>query len=248
MTSPPFTQTDPMPLGAGSVFESSYVYGSNRPTVMVDPSGLRGSAAGRPANPVARVDPTQVPDELALREQCTGTAHDQFVCALWGVWRGADRDFGAFLSTAGTSLGGVTLVRYPNRFRRIPPPGVVLGESGWNRELIDGDGSPARHFIGVVAVAFSWGSTAAATGLERNESGGPGSTEQDRQSGYYVIALAARAGGADYYTDSQFGGFIRNLKSLTGAQAGPVGPGRPGLPPRRTGGEYIRHANRLMGG
>ena len=215
-----FTQTDPAPLGAGSVFESSYVYGSNRPTVMVDPSGLRGSAAGRPANPVARVDPTQVPDELALREQCTGTAHDQFVCALWDVWRGADRDFGAFL----------------------------LGESGWNRELIDGDGSPARHFIGFVAVAFSWGSTAAATGLERNESGGLGSTEQDRQSGYYAIALAARAGGADYYTDSQFGGFIRNLKSLTGAQAGPVGPGRPGLPPRRTGGEYIRHANRLMGG
>jgi RHS repeat-associated protein len=36
-----FTQTDPMPYGAGSSFESSYVYGQNNPGLMTDPSGLR---------------------------------------------------------------------------------------------------------------------------------------------------------------------------------------------------------------
>jgi RHS repeat-associated protein len=36
-----FTQTDPTPYGAGSSFESSYVYGRNNPGVYSDPSGLR---------------------------------------------------------------------------------------------------------------------------------------------------------------------------------------------------------------
>jgi hypothetical protein len=36
-----FTQTDPMPYGAGSSFESSYVYGQNNPGLYTDPSGLR---------------------------------------------------------------------------------------------------------------------------------------------------------------------------------------------------------------
>ena len=36
-----FTQTDPLPLGAGSAFESLYVYGGNNPAVYTDPSGLR---------------------------------------------------------------------------------------------------------------------------------------------------------------------------------------------------------------
>ena len=46
-----FTQTDPMPMGVGSAFESAYVYGMNRPTVMVDPSGLRGAVPS--TNPVS---------------------------------------------------------------------------------------------------------------------------------------------------------------------------------------------------
>jgi RHS repeat-associated protein len=49
-----FTQTDPMPMGAGSSFESSYVYSGARPTVMVDPSGMRflgaNQAGGSSAN------------------------------------------------------------------------------------------------------------------------------------------------------------------------------------------------------
>jgi RHS repeat-associated protein len=36
-----FTQTDPTPYGAGSAYESSYVYAGDMPTVMVDVSGLR---------------------------------------------------------------------------------------------------------------------------------------------------------------------------------------------------------------
>jgi RHS repeat-associated protein len=38
-----FTQTDPMPYGAGTAYESSYVYGGARPTVMTDPGGMRFS-------------------------------------------------------------------------------------------------------------------------------------------------------------------------------------------------------------
>jgi hypothetical protein len=46
-----------MPYGAGSAFVQAYAYGWNRPTVMVDPSGLRGVSVstrnleGRPGRP-----------------------------------------------------------------------------------------------------------------------------------------------------------------------------------------------------
>jgi RHS repeat-associated protein len=40
-----FTQTDPIPYGAGSAFEGAYVYGGARPTVMTDPGGRRFSNA-----------------------------------------------------------------------------------------------------------------------------------------------------------------------------------------------------------
>ena len=62
-----FTQTDPMPLGAGSAFESAYVYGNNNPLVYTDPSGLRGGLPGCPwsNNPIA----SQQPELLALRSQ-----------------------------------------------------------------------------------------------------------------------------------------------------------------------------------
>ena len=41
-----FTQTDPMPYGPGTAFESSYVYGYNNPLMYVDPSGERGQLQG----------------------------------------------------------------------------------------------------------------------------------------------------------------------------------------------------------
>lgn len=37
-----FTQTDPMPYGAGSAFESAYAYAMSNPLMYIDPSGLRG--------------------------------------------------------------------------------------------------------------------------------------------------------------------------------------------------------------
>jgi hypothetical protein len=43
-----FTQTDPMPLGAGSSYEASYAYGRNTPTVYTDPSGNRAVAGANP--------------------------------------------------------------------------------------------------------------------------------------------------------------------------------------------------------
>ncbi len=36
-----FTQTDPMPYGAGSNFETTYAYGRNNPALYTDPTGLR---------------------------------------------------------------------------------------------------------------------------------------------------------------------------------------------------------------
>lgn len=38
-----FTQTDPQPMGAGSVFESSYVYAYDNPLTYTDATGLRAS-------------------------------------------------------------------------------------------------------------------------------------------------------------------------------------------------------------
>jgi RHS repeat-associated protein len=38
-----FTQVDPLPYGPGSPFESAYVYAMSRPTVLIDPSGRRGT-------------------------------------------------------------------------------------------------------------------------------------------------------------------------------------------------------------
>jgi RHS repeat-associated protein len=62
-----FTQTDPMPYGAGSAFESAYAYALNNPLMYTDPSGLRGGLPGCPwsKNPIG----SQQPELLALRTQ-----------------------------------------------------------------------------------------------------------------------------------------------------------------------------------
>jgi RHS repeat-associated protein len=59
-----FTQTDPMPYGAGSPFEGVYVYGRNNPLLMNDPTGERAALAGlggwfgrSVVNGLARLDP-----------------------------------------------------------------------------------------------------------------------------------------------------------------------------------------------
>jgi RHS repeat-associated protein len=66
-----FTQTDPMPLGAGSAFESVYVYGGDMPTVMVDPGGKRFGLGGHSdsLNPVAQAGPfISSEDDFVLME------------------------------------------------------------------------------------------------------------------------------------------------------------------------------------
>jgi RHS repeat-associated protein len=60
-----FTQTDPMPYGAGNSFEGAYVYGLNNPVMYTDPSGLRGQLAGCALknNPIQ----SRAPGMLAIR-------------------------------------------------------------------------------------------------------------------------------------------------------------------------------------
>jgi RHS repeat-associated protein len=59
-----FTQTDPMPYGAGSPFEGAYIYARNNPLLMNDPTGERAALAGlggwfgrSVVNGLARLDP-----------------------------------------------------------------------------------------------------------------------------------------------------------------------------------------------
>ena len=80
----------------------------------------------------------------------------RFSCWFLTAWRESEQSFGEFVTIAARSIAGITLVRYPNRFRRVPPPNPVTRETGWNRELLDGDNSPARNFFGVFAFAVSW--------------------------------------------------------------------------------------------
>jgi RHS repeat-associated protein len=53
-----FTQTDPMPYGTGSVFESMYAYGYNNPYKFIDPNGERGFDPVR--NPLSAARPLGV--------------------------------------------------------------------------------------------------------------------------------------------------------------------------------------------
>jgi hypothetical protein len=243
-----FTQTDPLQADVGSAYPSTYVYGNNNPNVYVDPSGMRGSMPGTSENGIAKSDPTTLPNELASTTSCGGSAHAQFDCALWDAWAESGQDFPKFTSSAALSLGGLKLTRFPNRFRRVPPVREVLGESGWNRGLLDGDNSPARHFIGFFVTASKWGVLVASAGLEANESGRAGSSEQDIRSGYYAIALAMRIAGANIYTDSQFRGFIQKVDSLTGTKATGVFRSKPtDISRRKTSEEYTEEAQKLMG-
>ena len=71
-----FTQTDPAPLGAGTAFESAYVYGLNNPVMYTDPSGLRGSMPGqlaqRSPNPLlpnrAELDPGELKHQKGIEK------------------------------------------------------------------------------------------------------------------------------------------------------------------------------------
>jgi hypothetical protein len=57
-----FTQTDPMPMGAGSSFEASYAYAKNSPARFVDPTGRR--ASGPALDPFCRQSRGQRPGPI----------------------------------------------------------------------------------------------------------------------------------------------------------------------------------------
>jgi hypothetical protein len=243
-----FTQTDPLQPTVGQAYPSTYIYANNNPNVFTDPSGLRGGMPGASGNGIAKSDPTALPNELASATSCDASAHAQFDCALWDAWAESGQDFPKFTSSAALSLGGLKLTRFPNRFRRVPPVREVLGESGWNRGLLDGDNSPARHFIGFFVTASKWGVLVASAGLEANESGRAGSSEQDIRSGYYAIALAMRISGANIYTNSQFRGFLQKVDALTGTKATGVFRSKPiDISRRKSSEEYTEEAQKLMG-
>ncbi|MGH9154894.1 MAG: vWA domain-containing protein [Acidimicrobiales bacterium] len=62
---------------------------------------------------------------------------------------------------------------------REPPPEEIRGSRGWKPELINGDESPARHFLGWLAVGY-FHPRIANSGLSEQESSGvPGASQRD---------------------------------------------------------------------
>jgi hypothetical protein len=55
-----FTQTDPMPYGPGTSFESSYVYSRNMPLTFKDPNGQRASSSSTSYDPAGNPITTTV--------------------------------------------------------------------------------------------------------------------------------------------------------------------------------------------
>ena len=113
-----FTQTDPMPMGAGSAFESAYLYGSDNPVVVVDPSGFRSSlppkaqyegssyfSVGGPALPLATVDLT------AFCQATIGCMDSPFVGKVLAIPLGG--------TIFGDMIGTTFLKIYPKTFTVI---------------------------------------------------------------------------------------------------------------------------------
>jgi hypothetical protein len=92
-----FTQTDPTPLGAGTAFESPYVYGRNGPLVFTDPSGKRSQERSIEGNAIADAVPNELALSLPAIPSCTGfqkvTVGGIFGCKVVRDERGKGLDF-----------------------------------------------------------------------------------------------------------------------------------------------------------
>lgn len=91
---------------------------------------------------------------------------------------------------AGLDPGRLPLGGGPEGAVRSPPPEEIEGSKGWKRELINGDESPGRHFLGWLAVGYfhPWTANSA---LSHQESVGikNGESQQDVRSGRLAIDI-----------------------------------------------------------
>jgi RHS repeat-associated protein len=159
-----FLARDPLPPIDNRPEVGRYVYADNRPTIMRDPRGER-------------------PEQ----SQPHYTAFDRFIDRLRQFAQVGAGDTDWYVRTAGWRLGGTNAgLITPTRTN---PPEEIIGEDGWKAELVDGDRSPARHFIGFFAIGYFHPHTAR-TFLGMNESPPmQGRSVQDIRSGEIAIDI-----------------------------------------------------------
>jgi RHS repeat-associated protein len=186
-----FSATDPLAPDIADPYVSAYVYADDRPTVLVDPSGMRGETPDRvlPTTPISTV-------------QEPWTAFRHFISQL-EIINSLSSSNDSFVRTAAQRLGGYDAGRFgivptglPEGLSRQAVPYEITGSSGWRADLTDDDGdvgsSPARHFIGILAAGY-FHRHIADDQLKVNEAPGRGGASlQDRRSGEIAIELGMK--------------------------------------------------------
>lgn len=131
--------------------------------------------------------------DFATEAKCTaaanGCSNDDFVRKSTDRLAGFD---------PGRFVRGLPVINEgPNR---VPPPEEIFRTSGWKTNIVDSDGhpdddsrrSPARHFVGSMAMGY-FHPRVANTALSCNEqAGNPGASEQDVRSGRIAIDLGIK--------------------------------------------------------
>jgi len=130
--------------------------------------------------------------DFATDAKCTGNgkcSNDDF------VRKSSDRLAG--FDPGRLAMGLPVINEGPNR---VPPPEEIFRTSGWRKDIVDADGhpdddslrSPARHFVGTMAMGY-FHPRVANTALSCNEQdGNPGASEQDVRSGRIAIDLGIK--------------------------------------------------------
>lgn len=185
---------DPLDRHTGEPYINGYAYADNQPTVLADPSGMRGQRDIIALTPIGnnqRDVSSPVPPSKPTR------AFDRFIHQL-RIFASVAPDNDWFVRNTARRLAGFDAGRIgvlpPNRTGEIPYE--ILGSDGWRPELIDDDESPARHFIGFFATGYFHPHTAL-TQLKTNEAPGRrGASMQDIRAGLIAIdiGIALRRG------------------------------------------------------